>query len=347
MRLRFIKCHGSGNDFPLIDARDLALTDTQWAVVARALSDRGGPVGSDGLLLLTGDAATGERPGMRMFNPDGSEAETCLNGLRCTARLAFEVGGQAEMMMHLKTSTADVRRVDPIAPGVVTVETRVGPVSTRSRDVGLTHGVDHVVFATIPGLPSLRRFTAVAMPNPHLISFVDTVDEEELVALGDWCESAPPLIPGRANVSFVELRGRDLYVRTYERGVGLTNSCGSAMAASTFAAALNGRVAFDRWLTVFNRGGMVGAMASAPHGPSADPAAGASASVPANMVAIRGNATFEFDAEVEVDLDTGALGAFHIVNRRDDEVLAWTDAVAALSTVDQPRTGQSRSWTSE
>ena len=85
MRFDFIKCHGSGNDFPLIDARGIVLDDLTWAGVARALADRAGPVGGDGLLLLTsGDG--NHAFGMRMFNSDGSEAETCLNGLRCVAR---------------------------------------------------------------------------------------------------------------------------------------------------------------------------------------------------------------------------------------------------------------------
>ena len=96
--------------------------------------------------------------------------------------------------------------VASIAPGVATIETKVGPVSLSPGDVGLTVGSESFVEAVIPGLPSDRRFTAVAMPNPHLVAFVDAVDEGELVALGDWCEAAPALIPTRANVSFVELR---------------------------------------------------------------------------------------------------------------------------------------------
>src|SRR5687768_1847032 len=109
MHLAFIKCHGSGNDFPMIDARALALGDAEWAGVARALADREGPVGGDGLLLLTeGDAS--HAFGMRMFNSDGSEAETCLNGLRCVARLGFEALGIDAARVRLKTSSAEVAR---------------------------------------------------------------------------------------------------------------------------------------------------------------------------------------------------------------------------------------------
>lgn len=310
MQFDFIKCHGSGNDFPLIDARAMALDDAQWAVVARALADRNGPVGGDGLLLLT------DPFGMRMFNADGSEAETCLNGLRCTSRLGFERFGVDHATARLKTSDADVALVDPIAPGVTTVRTRVGPASTDPGDVGLRVAAP-VIDAAIPGFPSDRRFTAVAMPNPHLVTFVDVVDEAELVAVGEWCEAAPPLLPARGNVSFVEVRGDDaLFVRTFERGVGLTDSCGSAMAASVFASGLIGRMPFGRALRVFNRGGMV-------RGTATGLADGAT-------VTIEGNATFEYDAGIDVDVETGAASSLHIRTQRTVERDAWNAMLATL-----------------
>jgi diaminopimelate epimerase len=301
MRFAFVKCHGSGNDFPLIDARALALSDSDWGGVARALASRAGPVGGDGLLLLTaGDA---DHPfGMRMFNSDGSEAETCLNGLRCVARLGFELLGVDAARVRLKTSSAEVAREAELAPGVVTVRTRAGPAG---RDVGLT--------GPLSGLPSARAFVTVSMPNPHLVSFVERVDEAELVALGEWCEAGPALIPARANVSFVEMRGSDLFVRTFERGVGLTDSCGSAMAASTFAAALTGRVAFGAETLVFNKGGIVRATAEAD-----------------GFVTISGNATFEFDATAEVDPGTAVAQVPAILARRDGEVAAWRALLAHI-----------------
>lgn len=316
MRFAFVHCHGSGNDFPLIDARAIDLTDAEWARVARALADRTGDVGGDGLLLLTGpDAEHGF--GMRMFNPDGSEAETCLNGLRCTARLGFEVTATDAGRVRLKRSDAGARRVAPIAPGVATIETKVGPVSLVPHDVGLTVGDAPFIDAAIPGLPSERRFTAVAMPNPHLVAFVDAVDDAELVRLGDWCEAAPGLIPTRANVSFVELREQGhapaLFVRTYERGVGLTNSCGSAMAASTLAAARTGRIGWGVETRVFNRGGMVRATAAT-----------------GDIVTIAGNATFSWNGAIDIDPATGQVGALQIVRRREDEIAAWDAMLAGL-----------------
>ena len=315
IRLAFTKCHGSGNDFALIDARTLTLADAEWAMVARTLTDRSGPVGGDGLLLLTegrDDCAFG----MRIINADGSEPETCLNGLRCVARAGFEALGIAAARVRLKTSIAEVSAAEPLALGVTTVRTRVGPVSTDPGDVGLNVTAS-VVDAVVPGLPSARAFTALAMPNPHLVSFVETIDEGELAALGDWCEARPPLLVDRANVSFVEMRGGEtMFVRTYERGVGPTAACGSAMAAAVFAAGLSGRVAFGIELLVLNPGGGVRACAEAP--------------ATGGMATVAGNATFEWRAEIAVDLATGETAELIVTDHHDNEVAAWARVVANL-----------------
>ena len=316
MRIAFVKCHGSGNDFPLIDARAMTLADEQWAALARLMADRDGPVGGDGLLLLGQPVDNAYDFSMRMFNSDGSEAETCLNGLRCVSRLGFELLGVERARVSLKQSVAEVERRPEIAPGVVTVATRAG-ASTRTAEVGLRIDAAEIVDTPIPGLPSDRAFTAVAMPNPHLIAFVDRVDEAELVALGSWCESAPAMLPGRGNVSFVEMREGGLFVRTFERGVGLTESCGSAMAASTYAAGLTGRVPFGTEILVFNKGGMVRAEARAPD--------------QGGDVTVAGNASFLYDASVEVDLEAGRIAPPLVHARREDEWSAWEAAVAALN----------------
>lgn len=312
MRIAFTKCHGSGNDFPLIDARAIDLGDASWAGIARALADRTGPVGGDGLLLLTKGDET-HAFGMRMFNADGSEAETCLNGLRCVARAGFAALGGSEARVRLKTSSATVA-IDPeLAPGVVTIRETAGPADPDVSHWPLA-GATLLVDARVPHLPSERLFTAISIPNPHLISFVAQVDDTELGALGAVCEAAPPWLPNRANVSFVEVRDGDLFVRTFERGVGLTDSCGSAMAASTYAACLTGRVKFAAPLTVFNAGGMVRAEA----GEDA-------------MVTLSGNATFEWDGSAEVDPTRGLAGDLVIDRWHNDEIAAWAGVIEHLT----------------
>lgn len=305
MRFDIVKCHGSGNDFPLIDARDLALADDQWGAVGRALADRGGPVGGDGLLLLTaGDR--GHAFGMRMLNADGSEAETCLNGLRCVARAGFDAVGGDTATVRLMTSSATVARDTPIGDGIYTVRETAGPAALDVAAWPMRVGMQAVIEQPIAALPTARAFTAVAMPNPHLVTFVDSVDEAELLAVGSVCEAAPDWLPNRANISFVELRGGDLFVRTFERGVGLTDSCGSAMAASTYAACLTGRIGFGAAVTVFNRGGLVRAMAQSD-----------------GMVTLSGNATWEWAGSVTVDLARGTAADLVVTRRYDAEIAAW------------------------
>lgn len=305
MELAFTKCHGSGNDFALIDARDPALAAIDWAPIARLICDRGGPVGADGILLLT--AGDDDHPfGMRVINADGSEPESCLNGLRCVGRAGLEALGLDQARVKLKTSSADVAREPELAPGVVTIRTVAGPASADPADVGLRVDAP-VIDAAIPGLPNPRNFTALAIPNPHLITFVDQVDEAELVALGTWCEARPDLLADRANVSFCEVRDDGLFVQTFERGVGLTNACGTAMASATHAAGLTGRIRFGQEITVHNPGGRVRALAAGPDG--------------GDRVTIAGNATFLYDATIGVK--DGELGAFNIVKDRAVEDAAW------------------------
>lgn len=304
MRFDIIKCHGSGNDFALIDARGLDLPDTAWADVARALADRAGPVGGDGILLLT-DGAGAAAFGMRIFNADGSEPETCLNGLRCVARAGLEALGLDTATVRLKTSEAEVARDADLAPGVYTVRETAGPATLAVADWPLHGEGEQIIDRPIARLSQTLAFTAVAIPNPHLIAFVDEVDEAELVRIGAICEAAPDWLPNRANVSFVHMRNdREVYVRSFERGVGLTNACGSAMGASTFVAGLTGRLPFDQPITVRNRGGLVRASASAD-----------------GMVTLSGNATFEWSGSVTVE--DGRARDLIVTERRADEIDAW------------------------
>ena len=243
---------------------------------------------------------------MRMFNSDGSESEQCLNGLRCVARAGLAAAGLAEATVRLKTSTAAVARAPDLAPGVHTVREVAGRAGLALADWPMAIGRADNIDRPIERLPSARAFTAVSMPNPHLLAFVETVDEAELVALGAFCEAAPGWMPHRANVSFVEVRGADLFVRTFERGVGLTDSCGSAMAASLYAACLTGRLAYDGETTLFNRGGLVRGSAAV-----------------GGEVMLLGNATWEWEGTVEIDPATGAVGDVTVARRFDEEIAAW------------------------
>jgi len=195
------------------------------------------------------------------------------------------------------------------------VRETAGPAGIDTRAFPIIGAPAQLIEAPLPMLGSPRTFTAVTIPNPHLISFVERIDDGELQALGERCEAAPDWLPNRANVSFVEVRGGDLYVRTFERGVGLTDSCGSAMAASTYAAGITARVPFDRALTVFNRGGMIRAEASAD-----------------GMVTLAGNATIEWEGEVTVDLERSVAHDLVVTRTHADEQAAWARVLNGIAS---------------
>ncbi len=305
MRLPLIKCHGSGNDFPLLDARGVRFDDDVWEAAAVALADRAGPVGGDGLLALTAGDRT-HAFGMRMWNSDGTEAELCLNGLRCVARLGFERLGLEQAAIRCKASTVQASRAPDLAPGVYTVREIAGPAMLDVTGWPMNLGTVEHVEAPLPRLGSPRAFTAVAMPNPHLIAFVDAIDEAELVAVGEAAQDQPAWMPNRANVSFVETREGGLYVRTFERGVGLTDSCGSAMAASVYAACLTGRADYGRMLTVWNKGGLVRGSAEI-----------------GGEVTLEGNATWEWEGSAEINPATGAVFDVRVDRTFPDEAADW------------------------
>jgi diaminopimelate epimerase len=257
MIVPFIKCHGSGNDFVLIDeyAKRLPIEENERVELAKAMSDRRGPIGSDGVLFLQpGDAADAR---MRMFNPDGTEAELCGNGLRCLARLFYDRTGRETARVETIRAVFGTRVHRPLHPSVATVEIAMSLPSFSPNDVPLARSGE-LVNEIIPHYHESLRFTALALPNPHLITITPEISEAELVRVGILANEQRDVAVRGANVSFVQPLARDrIYVRTFERGAGLTKSCGSGMVASAITSVRLGVADPGKDLSVYNDGGMV------------------------------------------------------------------------------------------
>lgn len=217
--IRFQKWHGIGNDFVLLDARGGAPA-VDFAALAVAMCHRRRGVGADGLLLLS--SSEGYHAQMRMWNPDGAEAEMCGNGVRCAGRI---VGSP-----HVGRSC--------------TLLTAAGPVQTTLQEDGQV-AVDMGAArwdgaSTEPMLDVSLRFaglrgTAVSMGNPHLVIFVDDVTAVPLDYWGPRLERHPAF-PARTNVHFVQVVSPShVLQRTWERGAGMTLACGSGACASVAA----------------------------------------------------------------------------------------------------------------
>jgi diaminopimelate epimerase len=231
--LHVLLAHGSGNEIFLAEGDPRRLFDgpEQAAVFVRALNDRPGPLGGDGVYFFT----DGDVPEAHFFNPDGSPAALCGNGLRVLGRLLLERHEADELPVRIGANLFQVRSAPSPAPGVTAVAIELPLVSTEAARVPITTSKAAHVDRVIPELDPELRFTAVAVPNPHIVALVEDYDEDRLVDIGTRVERARGggVLPEGANVSFLRpLSTGEVFVRTFERGAGLTPSCGSGVVAS-------------------------------------------------------------------------------------------------------------------
>ncbi len=237
--LPFTKMHGTGNDFVLLDARDLPTHD--WPELAQAMCDRHFGVGADGLILIL----RGERAPfrMRIFNPDGSEAEMCGNGIRCFARYLVEHGLAGAGSLDVET-LAGTKRLEIEADGHVfrSVAVSMGEPRLPPEEIPVLLPGERVVEhpITVDGLN--LRITAVSMGNPHAVAFVDDVGQFPLERIGPQMERHP-LFPARVNFEVATIRSsREVAMRVWERGAGPTLACGTGACATVVAGRLLGRL---------------------------------------------------------------------------------------------------------
>jgi diaminopimelate epimerase len=260
MMIELIKCHGSGNDFLLIDEmdKDYGLSEEKRRELAIALCDRENSLGADGILyILRSENADAT---MRVFNSDGSEASMCGNGLRCAARYVCEKLGTEQALVETMKVNLQVKKEPEIYPRIPTYRVEISPVSFQLEDLPLELEKDTLIQEKLPALSEELTFTALAVPNPHLVAMVNREHLESGLQkkLSEKVNGPNKLFPDGVNVSFIRsIEHRKIYVRTFERGVGFTNACGTAMSASSLVTCLIGQNSFEEPISVYNNGGMV------------------------------------------------------------------------------------------
>lgn len=239
MKIPFTKMVGAGNDFLLVDARRLGLSRLPWRRVSQTLCDRRRGVGADGLLVLERSRSADVR--MRVFNPDGSEAEMCGNGARCVALYLRETGDRGQ-----ETGDRKLRRARR-----VTIETEAGVLSGRVRGewvaMRMTDPTNLTLGLAVPVSGRRLRLGCVNTGVPHAVVRVSALDRVDVLGLGRALRCHRRFAPCGTNVDFIQPAGRAgrLRIRTYERGVeGETLACGTGVAASAIIHTLSrpGRV---------------------------------------------------------------------------------------------------------
>ncbi|MGH6933490.1 MAG: diaminopimelate epimerase [Dongiaceae bacterium] len=227
----FIKMHGLGNDFVVIDARTQPFDVT--AARARAIADRKTGVGCDQLIIIEPTRNGTADAFMHIRNADGGEVEACGNGARCVARLLLNE--QHKKKVRIDT-VAGLLAASEAGQGRVAVD--MGPARTEWREIPLARAMDTLHLDLRAG--SLSDPVAVNVGNPHAVFFVPDAETVDLAALGPQLEH-DPLFPERANIEIAAIANRQqIRMRVWERGVGITRACGTGACATVVSAARRG-----------------------------------------------------------------------------------------------------------
>jgi diaminopimelate epimerase len=244
--MRFEKMHGLGNDFLVVDDREQQPVD--WPALARRACTRHTGVGADGILLIQRSDVADLR--MRLYNADGSEAEMCGNGIRCVAEYVAVHGISGDRVVW-QTGAGPVV-TERLGDDLVTVD--MGPPRFAPREIpALFDGVDEIVDQPLEVDDSVLRVSCVSMGNPHCVVVVEDVDAFPLDRVGPLVENHA-VFPQRANFEIVQVLSRTrVRQRTFERGVGETNACGTG--ASAVGVAMQRLGLCDSPVTVELRGG--------------------------------------------------------------------------------------------
>lgn len=250
--MRFVKMHGAGNDFVVIDGTKEAIPEGHLPAVARCACDRHLGIGGDGIILVLPSRAANFR--MRMLNPDGSEAEMCGNGIRCFAKYMFDRKMHQDVIMTVETlGGLKTLKINAAGGRVQTVRVDMGEPKLLRSEIPMRGDNTKVVAEPLKVGGKKVEITCVSMGNPHCVTFVDNVENYPVEKVGPEIETHPSF-PQRTNAEFIEIvNSQEIKMRVWERGAGETLACGTGACASAIASMLNDKV--SRKVTVHLRGG--------------------------------------------------------------------------------------------
>jgi diaminopimelate epimerase len=247
----FLKMHGLGNDFVVLDARAMPIDLT--VARRRAIADRRLGVGCDQLIVLEPPTDKAADVFMRIYNPDGGEAGACGNATRCVASVVMDERRSDEVTVQTISGLLESQKAGTGANGLPVISVDMGPARLDWREIPVAGGCDTNHLPV--GIGPLQDPVGTNMGNPHATFFVDDLDSIPLAELGPKLEH-DRFFPERANIGVAQLVGPGrMRLRVWERGAGLTLACGSGACAAVVAASRRGLV--DRKADVLLQEGML------------------------------------------------------------------------------------------
>lgn len=321
MKFDVIKVHGSNNDFYLIDemSTELPLTEKERSTLSVTVCKRTGENGADGILFVQASNTADAK--MRVFNADGTEASMCGNGLRCVGRYVSEKLGKDELVIETMKADLAVKKEPEIYQDIPTYRVEISPVLKSTKDLPMNTEMEEIIRERLPFLDEELIFTALSVPNPHLVSIVskDVLKSDKQEKLAKYVNGQNEWFPDGVNVSFINVMGdKNIFVRTYERGVGFTNACGTAMSASSLVTKWEENLEDEVLLNVYNPGGMVKCHVHE--------------SAEKTWIDLIGNATYEYKETLEADLEHNTV-EFGAKERYEDEAKAYDAFVSHVKEI--------------
>ena len=226
MKKPFIKMHGLGNDFVVIDSTKNQYTINKSSI--QLISDRRFGVGCDQVIEMKPSAK--EDIYMKIYNSDGTEAEACGNAARCVAGLLFASNQKKEVSIE---TVAGVLKAESEEDGLIKVD--MGKPSFFWKDIPLSSDISHISFEEL----SLINGLAVNMGNPHIVFFVKDINEVDINKVGPLVENSS-YFPEKVNVEVCQIINKSkIKVTVWERGAGKTLACGTGACAALVAACKN------------------------------------------------------------------------------------------------------------
>jgi len=255
--LEFFKYHALGNDYIIINDIKWNIPEEKKSTLALTLCQTHFSIGADGLLYVCESSKADIK--MRIFNNDGTESEACGNGIRCFSKYVYEKNIVKKKEIRIETLKGVMGAKLAINGEIVeTVQIDMGPPILNCEEIPVTsEGLSNkCVNEPIVILDKIFNFTAVSMGNPHAVIFVkEQLNDDKLNMYGSTIE-AHERFPNKANVEFVKIiTEEECNVRVFERGVGITKSCGTGACASVVAGSILGLFKKHTPITVHNDGG--------------------------------------------------------------------------------------------
>ena len=256
-RLEFEKYHGLGNDYVLINDLEWNIPEEKKSKLAIKLCEFHFSIGADGLIFVCKSDKADIK--MRIFNNDGTEAEMCGNGIRCFSKYVYENSIVRKEEIKIETLKGImVARNIITEEKVISVQIDMGsPILNYEEIPVISESLSNkCINEPIAILDKIFNFSAVSMGNPHAVIFIKTqLNDDELNMYGATIESHERF-PNKVNVEFVKvISDEEAIVRVFERGVGITNSCGTGACASVVAGSLLGIFKKNTPITIHNDGG--------------------------------------------------------------------------------------------